>query len=702
MRNKRWLISVVVMSCAAALGAPRLAEALATPTLKVDTPFAVPGTNITFSVSGDPGASFSLFMSRTPAEVPLGSIGVLFLQQGALIPLGGGVLDAGGEGERIFSVPAGIPEGQTFYTQVLVRAGAERALSNAVPFKIVDAAPSGRRASRAVAATPDGSRAYVAHLEDGSVSVIDAVNDVKLTELPITPSAADVPHRALDIRIDPEGRHAFVVNAAADRVAVIHTASDSISAQIPVPRGSRRIAFDFSAQRLIYVTNETSNSVLVFEEAPLGRFTQIDSIPLEGQMPGPLLVLSDGRLVVGHRSSHDIEVLDPTAPPGSQTVVRTDTGGLPFDLVLANGEILIPTFVPGSVPGFEGFNRVLRVRVTDFQVLGHLFEDVGTDYVDIDVAGSLLAVVAASSGTVILADSATGNQLDNIELAPSAPTATPQDSVFVPGTDGDPTKLYVVNYFRETVRPILLSLGPPFVLGDEIPLSWSGQPRVPLSGDLTPEEDGDWFFRSVNLFGANALSPNRVSCSTCHIDGASDNLTRRRQAPPGWGLAESAPYGWNGNQQVLSDVIAGAVNRHNSAGTSPPTGADALVLSFMEALQPPASIYLTIDGGLTPAAQAGKTLFEGVAGCSGCHAAPDFIPTPPNPLTIEEGIGTGLAPANVPSLRGAWATAPYLHDGSAQTLLDVLIINPSDVHGMLAAPLTPVQRELLVEYMKTL
>ena len=47
----------------------------------------------------------------------------------------------------------------------------------------------------------------------------------------------------------------------------------------------------------------------------------------------------------------------------------------------------------------------------------------------------------------------------------------------------------------------------------EIPLAWSGNPRVPLTGDLTDEEDGDWFFRSVNMFGGSAFVPNRVTCS---------------------------------------------------------------------------------------------------------------------------------------------------------------------------------------------
>jgi hypothetical protein len=64
-----------------------------------------------------------------------------------------------------------------------------------------------------------------------------------------------------------------------------------------------------------------------------------------------------------------------------------------------------------------------------------------------------------------------------------------------------------------------------------------GQPRVPLTGDLSPQEDGEWFLRSVNLFNGGPLNPNPVTCYTCHIDGASDNITRERQAPPLFGTA---------------------------------------------------------------------------------------------------------------------------------------------------------------------
>ena len=41
------------------------------------------------------------------------------------------------------------------------------------------------------------------------------------------------------IAIDPDGRHAFVVNPALTQVAVIHTGSDSIAALLPVLRLAR-------------------------------------------------------------------------------------------------------------------------------------------------------------------------------------------------------------------------------------------------------------------------------------------------------------------------------------------------------------------------------------------------------------------------------------------------------------------------------
>jgi cytochrome c peroxidase len=55
----------------------------------------------------------------------------------------------------------------------------------------------------------------------------------------------------------------------------------------------------------------------------------------------------------------------------------------------------------------------------------------------------------------------------------------------------------------------------------------------------------------------------------------------------------------------------------------------------------------------------------------------------------------------VPTLLGIWATAPYLHDGTARTLRDVLDLNVGDLHGT-TSTLDDGQRNDLVEFLKTL
>ena len=45
-------------------------------------------------------------------------------------------------------------------------------------------------------------------------------------------------------------------------------------------------------------------------------------------------------------------------------------------------------------------------------------------------------------------------------------------------------------------------------------------------------------------------------------------------------------------------------------------------------------------------------------------------------------LGGALTGLDTPTLRGLWRTAPYLHDGSAATLRDVLVgRNRADRHG---------------------
>ena len=88
-----------------------------------------------------------------------------------------------------------------------------------------------------------------------------------------------------------------------------------------------------------------------------------------------------------------------------------------------------------------------------------------------------------------------------------------------------------------------------------------------------------------------------------------------------------------------------------------------------------------------PPDKAGEVAFY-AAGCDTCHPAPlytdsvDAIRHDVGTLTDASGLrlGGALDGLDTPTLLGSWATAPYLHDGSAETLEDAI-----DAHADLDA-----------------
>jgi cytochrome c peroxidase len=94
-----------------------------------------------------------------------------------------------------------------------------------------------------------------------------------------------------------------------------------------------------------------------------------------------------------------------------------------------------------------------------------------------------------------------------------------------------------------------------------------------------------------------------------------------------------------------------------------------------------------VDGSLSKSAKRGEKLFK-KAGCVDCHPAtkkapdgyPLFTDLQKHPLL---GIGNEEGRAfDTTSLTEMWRTAPYLYDGRALTMEEVLTTcNPKDVHG---------------------
>jgi cytochrome c peroxidase len=123
---------------------------------------------------------------------------------------------------------------------------------------------------------------------------------------------------------------------------------------------------------------------------------------------------------------------------------------------------------------------------------------------------------------------------------------------------------------------------------------------------------------------------------------------------------------------------------------------------WLNSLKPDASPHL-VRGQLSAAAQRGRKLFNSdKVGCASCHK--------PGLFTDLHAYSVGTAGAgdredqafDTPTLVELWRTLPYLHDGSAGTLKEVLTTrNRKDQHGR-TSQLTDKEVNDLEEYLLSL
>ncbi len=227
-----------------------------------------------------------------------------------------------------------------------------------------------------------------------------------------------------------------------------------------------------------------------------------------------------------------------------------------------------------------------------------------------------------------------------------------------------------------------------------------------------------------------------ISCAACHLDGFEDgqvwdftdrgeglrnttSLLGKRgvgQGPLHWTANfdevqdfEHDIRGAFGGSGFLSDELFEEGTRNTSlgdpkAGLSPELDALAAYVTSLDSVHP--SPYRAQDGRLTEQGYRGREIFER-AGCATCHSGPDFTDSATGVLhdvgtlqaTSGQRLGKELEGIDTPTLRGIWATAPYLHDGSAQTLLEVVgSRNAEDRHGT-TSNLSDEEREALVSYL---
>jgi mono/diheme cytochrome c family protein len=217
-------------------------------------------------------------------------------------------------------------------------------------------------------------------------------------------------------------------------------------------------------------------------------------------------------------------------------------------------------------------------------------------------------------------------------------------------------------------------------------------------------------FDSAEIFGEPARSIG-LACSTCHnrsdinqrffipgispqpgsvdVDGSffnsrfNDYRDDALDIPSLRGIRFTAPYGRDGRFASLRDFTRNVIVNEFNGPEPSPLALDALVAYMLEFDFLPAP-YLNFDGTLTdlapPAAKRGEALFQrpfpqiGNRSCASCHL-PDshFTDNQVHNIGSDEGAyGSTSGGFDTPTLLNTSYTAPYFHDGSLETLGDVV------------------------------
>lgn len=213
--------------------------------------------------------------------------------------------------------------------------------------------------------------------------------------------------------------------------------------------------------------------------------------------------------------------------------------------------------------------------------------------------------------------------------------------------------------------------------------------------------------RRGKLLCCSSRSPNVshdrwMSCASCHFDGEHDGRTWICPAGPHnttslRGVADTLPLHWSADRNEIQDFEF--TIRTLQAGTGLITAGEphpelaAPNAGRSEDLNALAAYTVSLQFKPSPWGAnvgRGRTIFNRAeVGCARCHPAPRYTDTINVVPYVVHDVGTGGGPGermgpafDTPSLRGIWDTAPYLHDGSAPALRDVLTTrNPNDRHG---------------------
>ena len=576
--------------------------------------------------------------------------------------------------------------------------------------------------------SPDGARLYVLCQSADEVRVLNAATGRVLQTIPVG-------HLPRGFSFSPDGRRLYVTNSWDDTVTVIVTYSGHVEATWAAGFEPSSAVANRTGQ-LLYVADRIGNDITVLDAATGETRTAL----VAGRGASYLALSADGsRLYATHvypnATAHrtppksEITVIDPAKARVVDRMTLPDIAGVFHVALSGDGRLgvaaqLHPKNLVPLAHVEHGWAFVDTLTVFGADVDSKPVE-VPLDELDRYYAMPFGVVIAPDKSRIYVSHGAsecvtvidTRKMLSYVRrhpeglaenLAASANYVVARIPVgknprgLVLSRDG--TRLYVANRLDDSISVI--------------DTRWNRVVRtIRLSGPktITPLRRGEQTFYHAYAF------QGQFSCSNCHIDSTFDGLQWDLE-PDGFGvdivdnrliedLRGTEPFKWNGGNPTLVKECGIRTEMYFWRSQNYDDLRLTDLVLYIRSLPSRPNRWRAANGELTPAQERGRAIFNRTLDklgqaipeanrCSYCHSGPKGT----SQKSFDVGTGKSTDNSGVldtPQLMNVALTAPYLHDGSAQSLEEIwTVYNPHDQHGR-TNDLTKDELNDLIEYLRT-
>jgi YVTN family beta-propeller protein len=522
---------------------------------------------------------------------------------------------------------------------------------------------------RTVAVDDAGMRAYTANRGDNTLTVIDLT-----TRMPVAQVA--VGNQPYGVVVSPAGDRLYLAEQGGSRVAVLSASTFDVL-ETYLTRGRPSGLAVSQDGRTLYVTHLLDNQITAITVRPYFAYLPFTRKTLSGTNSRNQII-SEPPSAISHLQTNiplwpDSNLVQSVviSPDGQRAYIphtRSNTGNraLTFDTTV---------FPLVSVVDLNSHQHLIGQQID----LGSLDPPgVGLPFdAAITPDGHELWVANAASNDLSVIDLASRQLTSHIEVGdnPRGIVLSPQgDRAYVNNTLAGTLSVIDTSTYTVTHTLLITELPvPPALLNGKRLFHSSDDPRMALA---------QW-----------------ISCNTCHFEGEHDGRTwffgfaGPRNNTSLLGMVETYPLRWSGEWDESADaefvirsenfgsgLIAGPVNCSLSpldCVHQPPNQGRDYDLDTLAAYIDSLSILLSPAHArsqpLDDAELRGQAIFlQPALGCLECHPPPlytDLQTHDVGTVTPDERIGPAF---DTPSLRGLYGSAPYFHDGSAATLFAAL------------------------------